>query len=76
MHLPPISLTLLLAGVLTLGEVGHQGFLAGTPLEHMIKDYHYFSYYSNEALIRHFVMQKAGSMLLAGRCVSEVSDAL
>ena len=27
MHLPPISLTLLLAGVLTLGEVGHQGFL-------------------------------------------------
>lgn len=26
--------------------------------------------------IRHFVMQKAKSLLLAGRCVSEVSDAL
>ncbi|MBR1406752.1 MAG: AraC family transcriptional regulator [Bacteroidales bacterium] len=29
----------------------HPDFLAGTPLERRIKDYHYFSYYSNEALI-------------------------
>lgn len=29
----------------------HPDFLAGTPLERRIKDYHYFSYYSNEALL-------------------------
>jgi len=29
----------------------HPGFLEGTPLERRIKDYHFFSYYSNEALI-------------------------
>ena len=29
----------------------HPDLLAGTPLERRIKDYHYFSYYSNEALI-------------------------
>ena len=29
----------------------HQDLLAGTPLERKMKDYHFFSYYSNEALI-------------------------
>jgi len=29
----------------------HPDFLVGTPLESRIRDYHYFSYYSNEALI-------------------------
>lgn len=29
----------------------HRDFLMGTPLEHRIRDYHFFSYYSNEALL-------------------------
>ena len=29
----------------------HPEFLAGTPLERSMKDYHFFSYYSNEALL-------------------------
>nr|MCR4569319.1 AraC family transcriptional regulator [Bacteroidales bacterium] len=29
----------------------HPDFLIGTPLERRIREYHYFSYYSNEALI-------------------------